>query len=93
MKENKDQPIYPCLIKGVTGYGENTTIPDRQYYGLSKREYFAGLAFQGLMANPSPDVITLSEKKLAEFAILYADALLNELSKPTTEAQIGGEKP
>ena len=54
-------------------------------YGLTKREYFAGLAMQGLCAgrteyeNPMCDV-----KKAVELA----DLLLKELDKPisTTEA-------
>lgn len=52
--------------------------------GLSKREYFAAMAMQAIIAanhskdngpTLSPDVITLC-------ATRYADALLTELSKP-----------
>lgn len=58
---------------------------DAQYKGLTKREYFAAMAMQGILAGnykelasnigiPAiPDVLT--------FAVKYADALINELNK------------
>ena len=61
--------------------------------GLTKREYFAGLAMQGLLANLErykyiaekvecgmPQEI--ASAKNAHKAVLLADALLEELSKP-----------
>lgn len=45
--------------------------------GLSKREYFAGLALQGILANPNPGGINQS----VIMAVQAADALLLELSK------------
>jgi hypothetical protein len=49
------------------------------YQGLTKREYFAGLAMQGLLSdgNNSP----FSCGKIAELAVGCADALIEELSK------------
>ena len=44
--------------------------------GLTKREYFAALAMLGLLIRSMID-----EKKIAEFAVSQADALLEELSK------------
>lgn len=53
---------------------------DGSYWlGLSKREYFAGLAMQGLLANPHPEVIKGPD--IEKSAIAIADALLLELSK------------
>jgi hypothetical protein len=46
--------------------------------GLTKREYFAGLALQGLLVNISEDEPTLI---IAKRAALYADALIAELEK------------
>ena len=43
-----------------------------------KREHFAGLAMQGMQANPSLD---LSAEKMAEQAVKYADALLAKLEE------------
>jgi hypothetical protein len=41
--------------------------------GLTKREYFAGLAMQGLCANGT------DPEDLAKISVEYADALLKEL--------------
>jgi hypothetical protein len=54
------------------------------WYGLTKREYFAGLAMQGFVAaNPpttetNPDMVA---KITARAAVSFADALLAELAK------------
>jgi hypothetical protein len=80
--ENGKEPITPCTIQGRQGWGDKPTISDREVYGLTKREYFAGLAMQGLLANPNfqdngsgasiPIQVTVS-------AIKYADELLKQL--------------
>jgi hypothetical protein len=50
--------------------------------GLTKREYFAGLAMQGIMANS--DGIPFEDKKvIAKIAVAQADALLSALSGDT----------
>jgi hypothetical protein len=46
--------------------------------GLTKREYFAGLAMQGLLASNARD-------KVAYNAVKYANSLLNELEKHELE--------
>ena len=45
--------------------------------GLTKREYFAGLAMQGIISSGIPNGIGCSAHQSVE----YADALLEELSK------------
>lgn len=45
-------------------------------YGLSKREYFAAMAMQGLLAHYGND-----DSRIADWAISEADALLAELAK------------
>ena len=45
--------------------------------GLSKREYFAGLAMQGMLANK--DASDFTSFTTAEVAIRYADELLEQL--------------
>ena len=47
--------------------------------GLTKREYFAGLVLQGLMANNREEVMTQNEEQLAKWAINHADELLKQL--------------
>lgn len=51
--------------------------------GLTKREYFAGLAMQSLIvAEPK-----WRTEDIARFAIKISDDLLKELDKPKNEAQ------
>lgn len=47
------------------------------YNGLTKREYFAGLAMQGLLANEAFQ--RLDSKQIAEHSIRRADELLKQL--------------
>ena len=50
--------------------------------GLTKREYFAGLAMQGILANNAANRdYDGAEEQMARWAIYNADALLEELSK------------
>ena len=60
-----------------------------EYMGLTKREHFAGLAMQGMLASKfvgdfgteiNDDSYTMS-MGLANNAVRYADALLEELGK------------
>jgi hypothetical protein len=48
-------------------------------HGLTKREYFAAMAMQGLLANP--DLYLSSETTMQQLSVGYADALINELNK------------
>lgn len=56
-------------------------------YGLTKREYFAGLAMQGLLTrvpkrdNDEVDLGILELKRIVEESVLASDALLEELVK------------
>ena len=71
MKQN--EPAFPCAAMDAV---EGTIYQE----GLTKREWFAGMALQGLLANPNGR---------AEAAVYYADALIKELEKdkplPTAE--------
>ena len=49
--------------------------------GLTKREYFAGLAMQGMASSD------LTYEDIAHDAVKMADAILAELDKPKNEAQ------
>ena len=57
----------------------NSEHSQGNFNGLTKREYFAGLAMQGLLANPDLYV----NMKIGQEAVLLADELLAELAKPT----------
>ena len=49
-------------------------------FGLTKREYFAGLAMQGLLAHTGGQSVYANTTIVGE-AIDFADALLEELEK------------
>lgn len=50
-------------------------------YGLTIRQYFAGLAMQGLCALYVPDCPLMKEEEIASYAVQQADALIAELNK------------
>jgi hypothetical protein len=64
--ENGKQGAFACASESV------------HQAGLTKREYFAGLAMQGLCT-------TYSEDLLVKRAVIVADALLAELEKTKSE--------
>jgi hypothetical protein len=76
----KNNPAFPCV-----------SITDRESLyqgGMTMREYFAGLAMQGILANEKAYTVLSgipmpNENLVARFSVQYADALLTELSKPT----------
>jgi len=47
--------------------------------GLTKREYFAAMAMQGISANAS--LTSTSFEKIAEWSVKQAEALITELNK------------
>jgi hypothetical protein len=67
--ENGKQCTYPITI-------EDNGNPSVTHLGLTKREYFAALAMQGLLACPD---IAASRKAIAEEAVQQADELLKAL--------------
>lgn len=65
----------------ITGpYGEDLKV----YEGLTKREYFAGLAMQGFLANSFCDTVRplsfATREEIASLSVSQADALLKELT-------------
>lgn len=72
--KNSEQPAYPLSYINS---------------GLTKREYFAAMAMQGILANSAEQSYSnqqpcsfLSIQEQAQMAVQYADALLSELEKP-----------
>ncbi|RKT01061.1 hypothetical protein [Chryseobacterium defluvii] len=81
--ENADKPISPTFIK-FTENGNPRPVSEYEVsrggysdfsIGLTKREYFAGLALQGLVGNTHNN----SPKFIAEVAIKISDELLKQL--------------
>lgn len=72
-ENNETQPAFPVIYDGNVAAG------------LTKREYFAGLAMQGMLANNWNEYSERDEdcSFLARAAVNYADALLTSLSGET----------
>lgn len=68
----KDEPAFPTR----EGWTEDTGKYREDTGGLTKREYFAAMAMQGLLFHDDagPDRIALC-------SVYYADALIEELNK------------
>ena len=47
--------------------------------GLTKREYFAAMAIQGIAANPQNEILCF--ENCGEMAVRYANALINALNE------------
>lgn len=77
--KNSEQPIIPMPYTNQDG-----TLQHDIFFGLTKREHFAGLAMQGLLAKhyikDSDETPML--KEFAYYSVQFADALLAELDKP-----------
>ena len=76
-----EEPIYPDPMRGAEQSYTNQT-PNDLPTGLSKREYFAGLAMQGMLLNGG--MMINGEKcfapdTIAKLAIQQADELLQQL--------------
>lgn len=76
--DNSIRSAYPCEVSCNNGKLE--------MYGLTKREYFAGLAMQGMLANLNGALLsggtkTLHPNHIAQMSVIHADAVLKELDK------------
>ncbi len=63
------------IVNGETPINPLHSVDGQIYEGLTKREYFAGLAMQGYLANGHPLEMIIRD------SIDTADALLKELEK------------
>ncbi len=72
--DNKDRPAYPITEETTDRIDAGINI----YTGLTKREYFAAMAMQGLLSNHMM-IDTTNYEWIAEHSIGYADALLEAL--------------
>jgi hypothetical protein len=83
--ENKDMPVYPlCNDEGFPSHESTVKLPDRQkLIGLTKREYFAGLAMQGILSGNYGvfygNIDIPVETEIAKYSIECADELLKQL--------------
>ena len=85
--KNADKPINPSTsikISDTEFFEYNLPNQERQYSGLTKREHYAGLAMQGLLANSyggmtSGGSRTFSPNEISKLAVIHADELLKQL--------------
>ena len=86
MIQNDGGPAFPCEL-GASGYGpvKSCLTPEGQmawidlHHGMALRDWFAGMALQGMKANPSLD---WEDDRLAKWAYQQADAMLAARDKP-----------
>lgn len=78
--KNADKPIYPLQHEGFPSH--ERAIPNliNQLAGLTKREYFAAMAMQGMLSNSA---LNYGDEfsAIAQKAVTCADILLSELDK------------
>lgn len=79
---NSEKPIYPTdsTVINTHEFLEYNIREGRHYSGLTKREYFAAMAMQGILS-ACPEHGPMSEMRVASYAIEYADELLKQLEK------------
>jgi len=74
---SKDDPAFP--VPPFTAPSGDFVWP---YNGLTKREYLAATAMQGIMADPNVRLANPDHfKEVAELSVKLADALIAELNK------------
>lgn len=81
--KNSDQPAFATA--SPPSMDHNSYLQE----GLTKREYFAGIAFQGFLANDRVIKHTPEKEIIARWSVQYADALLAELEKETANQPQG----
>ena len=85
--KNADKPINPSTsikISDTEFFEYNLPNQERQYSGLTKREHYAGLAMQGLLALPDKRTFGSFDKTIewiCEVSVKFADELLKQLEK------------
>lgn len=67
-----NEQAFPIPGSHTVKHGSAPTV-----YGLTKREYFAAMAMQGLIASGK-----VSIDHVADISVFYADSLIKSLNKP-----------
>ncbi len=83
--ENANEPAYPDPMRGAEQSQHNQN-PNSLYTGLTKREAFTMAAMQALVSDiekVSAETIADLSNNVAQWAVIFADITLSELSKPT----------
>ena len=76
---NAESPANPVPLNEGEHWPQHKDGTPMNINGLTKREYFAAMAMQGLLAADVNYVVT--EDRTALFAVQHADALLAQLEE------------
>ena len=83
--KNGDLPAMPLSGDAYSNFAvavcDTNVSYDPECQGLTKREYFAAMAMQGVTSLPKFDSDPETIEMAAKWAVNCADALLSELSK------------
>lgn len=85
--KNADKPINPSTsikINDTELFEYNLPNKERQYSGLTKREHYAGLALQGIIAGRKDELYKIKDETIkiyVELSIKSADELLKQLEE------------
>ena len=82
--KNADKPIYPFNEIDWNRSSSEVTTYYSQESGLTKREYFAGLALQGIIAGRKDELYKIKDETIkiyVELSIKSADELLKQLEE------------
>jgi len=80
--ENGNKPVTPLQFEGYPS--SDKVIEKDSCIGLTKREYFASMAMQGMLSNSGMIDGELTESGaewIAKHSVMQADSLLRELEK------------
>lgn len=78
MKTNPEDKAFPISATAAKQIAEGYGFPD-EYLGLTKREYFAVMAMQGLIANAPINNLGNSAEGV-QLAVKWTDDLIQELN-------------
>ena len=81
----KNNPNEPLNCNNGNGFWNDEFNKTHGGVGLTKREYFAALAMQGLITNER--TINIAENLVID-AIKYADALIEQLNNKTEDKHL-----
>ncbi len=80
--KNSDKPINPIVQEENIGQGGKILMCTE--YGLTKREHYAGLALQGIIAGRKDELYKIKDETIkiyVELSIKSADELLKQLEE------------
>jgi len=79
--KNNGGPAFPA----VATFEDGLKSFNNQIHGMSLRDWFAGMALQGILASPNPHSFGTERgntpKLVSEIAYIYAETMIDEREK------------